>query len=596
MPLPIPPHEDWPHPFELITQAKGDRFSRLEKLLYSARNPPDPKLAQHYKGKYYYRKEAIFQLWKENDLVWHDWIDRMLRSWCEYNWITWTGPASSGKSMAASAFALEYWLEDPTNTSVIMASTTKSALARRLWFYVQDLHAKIRDDTGRKGEAIYSEYMIRWKAGDKKNGIFGVAVEEGPIEEALHNLIGFHNKRVALMVDEAPGVREALFGACDNLSKNPEFKCLMMGNAENREDPHGRFSEPITGWPSIDPEKDTEWETQGAMAKGNGTCVFFDGRKSPAIIEANGVKRFPFLINQSQIDAALDYYKTPDDPRFWSQSIGFWPPFSVKRTVLDERIVLNNSVKGTATWYTKFQWCAALDPSYEGGDRKIFQAFKLGQLGGDQNYSWQIEFAKPVELKISIKDEKEIHYQIVQQCIDLCENLDIPPHRFGLGASGEGGGLVSIFRREWGAVVGIEEAGAVSDRPVSNSNPRMCCEEYDRVVTELWFAVREFCIHGCIRGMPDEALREFYTRRWDILNHKVRLETKKELKKHFKRSPDYGDAVAFCIELARRLGAIAGNRELTKVDPWGIEDQKEYDDMIAGENTYQTSGVMEYEY
>jgi hypothetical protein len=238
--------------------------------------------------------------------------------------------------------------------------------------------------------------------------------------------------------------------------------------------------------------------------------------------------------------------------------------------------------------------CAAFDPSYEGGDRKVFQAFRIGQLGPDDHERWQIEFLKPVELKISIKDDHEIHYQIVQQCIDLCESLDIPAGRFGMGSSGEGGGLLAIFRREWGPVVGIEEAGSVSGRPISHSNPKPCSEEYDRGVTELWFAVREFAIHGCLRGFPDDALREFYTRRWDIQSHKVRLETKKELKKHFRRSPDYGDAVAFCVELARRLGAIAGNPALIKVDKWGKQTQADYDDMVAGEGTYATQGSMDY--
>jgi hypothetical protein len=575
--------EQWPFRFDRVEY----EVPTIQKLLYCGLHVASGE-------KFDYRKRAIQMLWKNEDVVWCSWIERMLRSWCQYNWITWTGPAASGKSMAASIFALEYWMEDPSATSVILASTTKGALARRLWYYVQDLHAKIPAEAGSKGDPVYSEYLIRWRQGDKKNGIFGIAVEDGPIEEALHNLIGFHNKRVVLIVDEAPGVREALFQACDNLSKNPEFKCLMMGNAESREDPHGRFSEPLGGWTGVDPEADEQWETQGGVAKGNGVCVFFDGRKSPAITEPDGEAKYPFLINQGQIDAALDFYKTDEDPRFWSQSIGFWPPVTLKRTVLDERIVINNRCREPGTWYTKYEMCAAFDPSYEGGDRKVFQAFRMGQLGPDDHERWQIEFLKPVELKISIKDDHEIHYQIVQQCIDLCESLDIPAGRFGMGSSGEGGGLLAIFRREWGPVVGIEEAGSVSSRPISHSNPKPCSEEYDRVVTELWFAVREFAIHGCLRGFPDDALREFYTRRWDIQSHKVRLETKKELKKHFRRSPDYGDAVAFCVELARRLGAIAGNPALVKVDKWGKQTQADYDDMVAGEGTYATQGSMDY--
>ena len=33
------------------------------------------------------------------------------------------------------------------------------------------------------GQALYSEYMIRLRAGDKKNGILGLAIEDEPVEE-----------------------------------------------------------------------------------------------------------------------------------------------------------------------------------------------------------------------------------------------------------------------------------------------------------------------------------------------------------------------------------------------------------------------------
>lgn len=538
-------------------------------------------------GMFYHRRAAIRLLWPENVLRWHTWVERALRSFCNYNWVTWTGPAASAKSTNASLLGLEYWLEKPDQTSVIMASTTKSALARRLWYYVQDFHSKIAEDVGYKGQAVYSEYMIRWREGDKKNGIFGLAVEDGPVEEALHNLIGYHNDRVLLVVDEAQGVQEAIFRACDNLAKNREFKALLLGNAESREDPHGRFSEPAAGWLSVDPDHDQEWQTLGGPTKGRGVCVFFDGRKSPAITEPGGKEKFPFLINQEQIDAALDYYKTAEDPRFWSQSIGFWPPVGFTRTVLDEVIIRNNHVKEKAMWYTSWQMCAALDPSYEGGDRKVWQPFKMGKLPTEnEGDKWLIEFGIPVELKISVKDTLELHYQIVNQCVERCRELNIPPERFAIGSSGEGGGLLSIFRREWGPVVGIEEAGRVSERPVSAMNPKPSNEEYDRVVTELHFAVREFAINDCLRGMPAEAVRELCVRKWEISNKRVRVETKAELKEHYSRSPDYGDAVAFCVELARRLGAVAGNVLHGTSRNYLKDAQREYDDMCVDENSY----------
>src|SRR5262249_23758742 len=123
-------------------------------------------------------------------------------------------------------------------------------------------------------------------------------------------------------------------------------------------------------------------------------------------------RKYPFLINQDQIDDALRYHGSSEHPRFWSQSVGFWPQISVGQTVLDERIVLNNGLKEPAIWYTNFQWCAALDPSFEGGDRKVFEPFKLGTLSEEDHNKWQIEFAQPVELKISVRSEEEIHLML----------------------------------------------------------------------------------------------------------------------------------------------------------------------------------------
>jgi hypothetical protein len=546
-------------------------------------------------GGYLHRKAAIQLIWQSAGITWHPWIDRALKSFCDCNWVTWTGPAASAKSFNASLIGLLYWLEFPEGTSVIMASTTRDALARRLWYYIQDLHSKIRPRPDLTiGQALYSEYMIRLRAGDKKNGIFGLAIEDGPVEEALHNLIGYHNTRVLLVVDEAQGTREAIFQATDNLAKNPEFKCLLLGNAESREDPHGRFSEPLAGWISVDPDSSEQWETRGGPAKGLGCCVFFDGRKSPAIIESDGERKYPFLINQRQIDDALAYHGTTEHPRFWSQSIGFWPPVGISQTVLDERIVLNNHLREPATWYTDFQQCAVLDPSYEGGDRKVFLPFKFGQVPAEDGKRWLIEFGTPVELKISVRADQEIHYQIFHQCVDLCREKNIPPNRFALGSSGEGGGLLSIFRREWGPVVGIEEAGKVSARPVSAVNPRPASDEYDRVVTELCFAVREFAVNDALRNMPAEAIKEFCARRWEMRNKKIRVETKVDMRKHYPRSPDYADSVAFAVELARRLGATAGTELKGEAQSDWRQWQEEYSDMVAGDDTYSTQGTMDY--
>ena len=80
-------------------------------------------------------------------------------------------------------------------------------------------------------------------------------------------------------------------------------------------------------------------------------------------------------------------------------------------------------------------------------------------------------------------------------------------------------------------------------------NPRPASDEYDRVVTELCFAVREFATCDALRNMPSEAIKEFCARKWEMRNKKIRIETKSEMRKHYPRSPDYADSVAFAVEL-----------------------------------------------
>ncbi|HKQ85566.1 MAG TPA: hypothetical protein VJS43_02225 [Candidatus Acidoferrales bacterium] len=136
----------------------------------------------------------------------------------------------------------------------------------------------------------------------------------------------------------------------------------------------------------------------------------------------------------------------------------------------------------------------------------------------------------------------------------------------------------------------------MSDRPISAVNPRPASDEYDRVVTELCFAVPEFAINDALRNMPPEAIKEFTSRRWEMRNKKIRVETKPEMRKHYPRSPDFADACSFAVELARRLGATAGTELKNQPESDWMTAQQEYDDVIAGDNTYMTSGTMDYQW
>lgn len=515
------------------------------------------------------RKEIIKALWpcsepgetQSKDFAWHRWNERRLKGMCSHRWNTWAGPGGSGKTSDAAMFAVEWWLEAPHESAVIACSTTKEMLRKRVWAQIAHFHTNLcnRMPKQQLGELIDSETKIRWKKGDDKNCIFGMAVGDGPVEEAINNLIGIHTTRVLLILDEMQGVRAPIVSpkVLGNLAKNPESYFLGMGNPELMNDPLGLHSEPLLGYGSVVLGETEEWETRGGPLKGNGLCQAFNGRRSPADDSPEERKRLPWLINQDWIAAHLDSVNGNDkDPSFLSQAVGIWPGAGLESTVLDDATITTFHCKDHAVWTQKPTDFASLDPSWEGKDQCILQFGKRGLTEIDEKLRWMVDFGDWKRITVSADSEEPIHYQIYRQVRRECEARDIPPHELAIDSTGEGGGLLSIFHREWGRVIGVEFGGKPTDMPVSETNPKPAYEEYDRRVSELNIAVRTFAVMNSLRGLSNEVCIQGCARKTEYKSKKFRVETKTEMKKRIGRSPDNLDAVAIGIDLCRQKGAI----------------------------------------
>lgn len=506
------------------------------------------------------RKEIIQALWGSDKYLWHDWNERRLKAVSSSNWVTWAGPGGTAKTTDAAVIGLEYWLEAPHETAVIMCSTTTEMLRRRIWASVVHYHAQLPKGLGHVGKLIDTSCIIQWARGDAKNGIFGLAVREGPVEDAVNNLVGIHTKRVFLILDEMQGVREAIMEATANMAKNPEFKFLGLGNPESILDPLGKASEPLAGWTSVTPRVSRSWEIHSGPAKGKGVCQVFDGAQSPAITHPDPQYRKRLagigLLTQDQIDAAIkDARGNVNKPRLWSQTFGWWPPMGVTNTVLDETILNTFHCRERATWTDGFTRIAALDPAWEGGDDKILQFAKVGQTEVEGKRVWMVEMGRWESVPVNTNSTEPLDWQIVNYCKEQCQKEKVEPASFALDSSGRGESLKGVFEREWGAVVGVAFGGKPSDLPVSDTNPRPAHEEYNYRFSELNYSVREFAIAGGLRGLSTEAAFQFCARKTEYKNKKQTVESKAELKKRIGRSPDHADAVCIAIDLARRKGA-----------------------------------------
>lgn len=540
-------------------------------------------------GAFYHRKERISLMWPEYQ--WHRWNERRLRADCDYDWLTNIGPSSSGKTTDFAVFELEYWMQAPFKTAIIFCSTTMKMLRMRMWSQVAHYHGALLQGLGPVGEMLDSVTRIRWKQGDDKNGIFGMAVEEGGIEEVINNLIGIHTTRVVLVLDEMQGVREAIMRATNNMIANPVFKFRGMGNPDSLQNPLGRESEPVGGWDSVVRGETEQWETHGGPTKGRGLCQFFDGRKSPADDSPEEKRRLPWLCNQEWYQGIVKAAKgNENDPAVWQFGIGWPPPTGLESTLLDDAIIVTFKCKEPAVWTEGFVRCAFLDPARTGGDKRILQFGKRGRSSGtgydESTRTWSTSVGKTawiiegdgwIDVPINVEDKRRpIDYQIVDFCKVECQKRGIPPDEFSLFSTGAGGPLLSIFQTEWSPLVtGIEEGGSPSERIMGDSvntdgTPKTAKDAYDTRATELQMNVREFAVANGIRGLSNEAAFQYTSRRTFYRNGKWATEPKvgskgrtdergrpvKGFKERLGFSPDHGDSFAGLVEHCMARGAV----------------------------------------
>jgi len=486
-------------------------------------------------------------------LVWTPWTDRRVESFFnEKHFCTWWGPGATGKTTDAAAIALTYFLMHPNETTITVCSTTREMLEARIWGEIMRLYTSL---PGLPFTLTPSRFSITVPQSEEiqntkniKAGIFGVAVLRGTAQEALSNLSGRHNRYCVLVVDEMQGTKEVAVDAMENIRSGAiEAYFLGMGNPASWFDVLGKYSMPKNGnTKSIGLDWDS-WETK------EGYCHFFNGLKSPAITEP---KKYPFLLKQSDIDRTKRA-KGENHPLFWQQRIGFVPPEGILPVMMTATYIMQYRMMDQPEWASAYTTYAALDPAFSSdGDDAVLTPFSIGLMTNGLTGIW---FHEPQVIPIQLKADQSMAYTLARDVRDRCKSMGIVPSQFAADTTGMQKLFADILENEWGR--GIYRCGfssAVSDLPEDVDGDQSAKQAYHRRVDELWGSVAAFGRYGQIRGMSTEASQQFSSR-LIVSNTPLKLETKKEMKNHFGRSPDHADSIAVAIDFIRmRLGLLAG--------------------------------------
>ena len=484
---------------------------------------------------------------RKQGYVFSEWTWRRIECWCYNSYMTWWGPSSSGKTTDAAHIAMITWLAAPDETTIQVCSTSISMLEKRIWREVAKLFSKIRNQV--PGVLIPSKMAIvlRDEAEELNpiNGIFGV-----PVGQGSDGIKGVHNTYNYMMIDEMQDTDPRAVAEWDNLATGVDYKLLGMGNPNSWMNPLGKASRPSKiKMRELDPDVHTQWETE------RGICMFFDGRKSPAIKDP---EKYPFLLNQKQIDE-MAVSPGRNSPQFWTQRIGFIPKDGLTETVLTESLIVANGGMDKAVWKHGYVTIAGLDPAFtSGGDKRILRFARVGELVSG---IWAISLYRRCEIKAEMVknddgSEIPVSYDFADKVIKECKSEGVTPDLLGMDCTGAQTTLADIIEERWnGKIHRVDFAGSASEETFDEKeiSPKKL---YKNRVTELWYQVSRFVRAGQMRDMREEESWQFSSRRLippgDGTN-RLLVESKKQMKNMCGRSPDDADAVAVAVDVVLRV-------------------------------------------
>ena len=515
-------------------------------------------------GRYRHFKNMTRMIWPE--VSWNPWLSDQIRELCNddtavingdvyVKTVTMTGCAAAGKSFAAGFFAVAWWRCAPMESCVVVCSTQKDMLKKRVWDPISNFHVTAVGRTGKLhqvGRLIDSRTKIVWEdamRSDEKHGIFGLAVAGGETMKAVQEIKGIHARRVMVIVDEAEATPEAIFEAIPNLRKGcKEFILVVLGNSVSHMDAHGIICTPKNGWNSVSVDMES-WPTKGVprWQVEPGTCLHFDGTKSPNVIGRR--TQFPYLYSWEDFLASSNKPDYAQSTGFWQHDRGFWPPEGLSDTIFTEAMI--EKYDGAPFQFESYSTpIAFLDPAFGGDDCKFVHGL-LGNLGGKM----VVQIKEAITIPVSVESKDEVDYQVARRAIALCNKFKIQAKQFGLDAVGTGRGVAAIIAGEWSSEINrVESTGAPTERPSSTADGRPAKEVYDRLATEFWWSAREILQGGQVRGLYRDLIVQLCARTYAMKGRKYAMETKEDFKARIKRSPDDADGFVGLMEVARRNG------------------------------------------
>jgi hypothetical protein len=431
------------------------------------------------------------------------------------------------------------------------------------------------------GKIVDSQNRIRFEMDGVKSELTGIvllAAESSSEKESADKLQGTKSKKMIVIGDEFATLKHSLLHTVlTNLQSNPECKLAGAFNPSSFYDPSGTISRPKDGWNTVT-ENDDEWETFMPDYGIRGYCIRFDGEKSPNVVL--GYEKWKGLLT---LDKILLHgpigTKTKD---YYGQIRGFWSPTGDLESIYCEAdIIKYRADSKCTTWLDIPTMVAGLDPAFaHGGDRAVLAIGRVGRAQSVDTGQVQkvFELVKFYVLDDDVTNKaiskSEWVVQLTKKYLAL-HKVDV--RNLCLDGTGGGDPFSALIARDIGiGAQNVMFSGKPSDMKVSRNDARKGVDRFKNMASELWYVGKELIRAGQIRGLVPDVVAEMTARTYSEQGGKVEIESKSDMKKRTKRSPDLSDSTFLALFSARRLG-LSSTESAAKVvrsnrpDGWRLD-------------------------
>lgn len=478
------------------------------------------------------------------------------------------GAASMSKSYSAGVWLLLDWLRDPEWTTIRVVGPSEEHLKSNLFSHLVTLHqsASIPLPGG------IGDLFIGLDRKSRKSSIAGVVIPLGKAgagklqgtkrvpRKVRHPVFG-PLSRLRIFLDELEKIPSGVWRDVDNLFANLDglegFKIVGACNPENISGPVAQRSEPVGGWEKgFDLETSEIWKSQRGW-----DVVRLDAFKCENVLEEKTI--YPGLQTKEGLERQIQNAGGVNAPSYYTFARGAFPPAGTTFSVIPASSL--NGVTGEFIFLDRPNKLAAVDIALEGsaapkmaiGRFGLAIGFKHPATHEDPNGKEEI-FSKPqyglqVDQLFSLPSAETVRMaaNIKQQC----QNLGVDPNWVLLDRTGNGTGVHDLLKTTWSPEVrGVNYSEAATERKIFEEDTQNCLEEFDRVVSELWFALQRWVEFKLVRISPvvdTEKLMPQLTARLYMPGKVRRVESKRDYKARGNESPDEADAITLLLHCAR---------------------------------------------